>query len=129
MEAADYKAETDRLAKEVVQAEIEKNRENEIASAKERDSIAIENIKKQRRLNDLRSKFGNENGTFIFKGKVKIGMTKQMCVAAFGTPLNSKITKIKALNKEVFYYGNYLFHETLYFENDHLVKITNGSAL
>ena len=56
-------------------------------------------------------------------------MTKQMCIAALGTPFNFKITKTKNLNKEVDYYGIDVIHEILYFENNYLVKISNTMNL
>jgi hypothetical protein len=74
------------------------------------NSVAAENYK---------NKFGLENFISILQGKIRIGMTKEMCKLSWGTPqkINNTITSGK--NSEQWVYdSNYL-----YFENGKLIAI------
>lgn len=74
-----------------------------------------ENIKK----NNLISKFGKEYGILIYSKKVKVGMTKKMCIEAWGeTSLCRKFID-KEGESEVCQYNN----GTLVFRNGILTKI------
>lgn len=80
--------------------------------------IAVENLKSNNWIMDVktaeayRDKFGNENWLLILKGKIKIGMTEEMCLIAWGKP--NKINRAS--------YGDQWVYDDqyLYFENGKL---------
>ena len=55
----------------------------------------------------LKKRFGSENWQTILEGKVKIGMTKEMCLLSWGTPdkINETITAGKNSQQWVYYNG------------------------
>ena len=67
----------------------------------------------------LKKEYGEENWKLILKGKVKIGMTKEMCKISWGAPkeINETILEGKKSEQWVFK-DNYL-----YFDNDILTAI------
>lgn len=83
----------------------------------EKEKLAKEEVQKQ-----LIKKYGRTYGTLISEGKVKIGMTKEMCIDAWGKP--------KSVNKSS---GAWGVHEQwvyglktyLYFEGNKLTSIQN----
>lgn len=70
-------------------------------------------------VSNYKKKFGQENFEKILQGKVKIGMTKEMCKLSWGTPnsINKTITSGKNTEQWV-YSDNYL-----YFDNGRLTAI------
>ena len=66
-------------------------------------------------------RFGEVNGNLIFQGKVKIGMTKEMCETAWGKSLWSSKTTTEHGTIEILYYG---YGYSLYFDNG-ILKIIN----
>lgn len=68
----------------------------------------------------LINKFGQHNGELIAEGKVKIGMTPEMCRLAWGEPWDIEKTTTAAGTKEHWFYS---WKYNLYFENGVLVKI------
>lgn len=64
--------------------------------------------------------FGKTIGPDIAEGRIKIGMTKEMCIYAWGKPtdINRTITRNTVREQWVYDLGTYL-----YFENDKLVTI------
>ncbi|MBP7808840.1 MAG: hypothetical protein KA163_06080 [Bacteroidia bacterium] len=95
---------------------------------KEQDIIQSKNntasnaaVKKEKR-ESLIKKYGAKNGSLIADGQVVIGMTKQMCIDAWGKP--------KEINRTTGAYGIheqwvYNLKSYLYFENDILTTIQN----
>ncbi|MFA7445286.1 MAG: hypothetical protein WCY89_05015 [Flavobacteriaceae bacterium] len=69
-----------------------------------------------------KKKFGVENFNTIFKGKVKIGMTKEMCKLSWGEPTDVNKTAVAGKQTEQWVYGNGNY---LYFENNILTAIQN----
>lgn len=83
-----------------------------------RNEIKRKNIEK-RHLESI-SLFGQQNGELIAQGKVKIGMTKEMCQYAWGKPLwLNKTTTEKGIFENWFYFLGYSLH----FENGSLTRI------
>ena len=61
---------------------------------------------------NFRKKFGNENWKIILDGKVKIGMTKEMCELSWGEPKAINETISAGSKSEQWVYGkNYLYFE------------------
>jgi len=79
--------------------------------------LKAEKDRKEKHKADCISKFGKPKGTLIALGKIEVGMTEEMCEAAWGKPWD--ITK--AATKEAWFYS---WRFTLHFENKILVKIT-----
>lgn len=103
-----------KLAKENSQR-IQLERENDIRLQKLKDTINLENRKKE-----CIAKFGSELGTIIASHKVKIGMTKEMCRMSWGKPFWSDKTTTSTNKTENWYYG--LAH-SLHFEGNLLERI------
>jgi|SRR5690554_2826740 len=104
-------------------AEKELKKEQLIAKKKKEQLLKEENERneKVKHQEECVSKFGKTNGELIAQGKVKVGMTKEMCKVAWGTPYwTDKITTEHTV-REDWYYGYGL---SLHFENDKL-KIIN----
>jgi len=68
---------------------------------------------------NYKKKFGLENFNLILQGKIKIGMTKEMCKLSLGETkyINKTITSGKK-SEQWFYYDN-----DLYFDNGILTTI------
>lgn len=75
--------------------------------AKEREQAAKDAKYQQ----ELISKYGQENASLILNGKVKIGMTKEMCIASWGEPEKINTTTIGNIMDEQWVYdiGKYLY--------------------
>ncbi|MDR1678497.1 MAG: hypothetical protein LBR81_01840 [Prevotellaceae bacterium] len=65
------------------------------------------------------SKWGQQKGTLIADGKVQLGMTREMCTAAWGSPNSINKTIISGLVHEQWVYSG----SFLYFDNDVLTGI------
>lgn len=74
------------------------------------------------KVNQLKNKFGVSNFNLILSGKVKVGMTKEMCKCSWGEPedINKTIGSWGVHEQWVYSGGNYL-----YFENGILKTIQN----
>ena len=86
------------------------------------ESAKKEAAEKQQKIQLLCKKYGQTNGKLISEGKVKIGMTKEMCIDAWGKP--------KSVNKSSGAWGVheqwvYGLSSYLYFENGKLTSIQN----
>ncbi len=82
-----------------------------------------ERIKKEQQAKHLKeciAKWGKEKGTLIANKKVQIGMTKEMCTAAWGKPqsINTTISNHRTHEQWVYGIGTYL-----YFENGILITV------
>jgi len=91
---------------------------NQVASNNKAKKDAI--AKNNNRIDKLTQKYGKARAELISKGKVEIGMNKEMCTQSWGIPLKTDVEKTKAIIKETFIYG---WSKKLYFENGKLVKI------
>ena len=87
---------------------------NKLQGEKEAKYKAFLMQKKQ----DLISKYGLKNGTKIFDGEVELGMTKEMCLEAWGST-NSKLTN-NLIEIWIYSYGN-----SLSFKDDVLIQIVS----
>ena len=74
---------------------------------------------KKKELNNI-DKFGYEFGSLINKRKVVLGMTKEMCRASWGSPIDVNTTIIKGLTSEQWVYS---YKTYLYFSNGQLTAI------
>jgi hypothetical protein len=75
---------------------------------------------KEKFRNDCIDKFGQENGNLIAQGKIKIGMTSEMCETAWGMPFDSYKTTTVSNITENWYYG---WKRSLHFFNGILIRI------
>jgi len=104
------------------EAEKKMNQQQLIAKHKQEDKIRREKERKEKELFKLKciKKYGTINGELIAQGKVKIGMTKEMCRVAWGSPFWSDKTTTKYGVSESWYYG---FGNSLHFDNESLIII------
>lgn len=82
---------------------------------------AITAANKAKRKAELTKKFGSANAALILEGKVRIGMTKDMCEESWGHPDDINKTIGSWGTHEQWVYGN----SYLYFEGDKLTAIQN----
>jgi hypothetical protein len=92
------------------------------AKHKQEEKDRIEKDRKEKELFKLEciKKYGTAMGELIAQGKVKIGMTKDMCKIAWGTPLWTDKLTTEYGESEVWYYG---FGYSLNFEDNKLIII------
>lgn len=115
----DWKLEKDIIEKEKQDKisnqnlKLEKEKQNKEIILKEK--VAFEKRKKE-----CVEKFGNLNGELIALGKVKIGMSKEMCKKSWGIPIWSDKTTIEDGTIERWYYG---FDYSLHFVGNELKQI------
>lgn len=100
------KAELKKAADQEKQRKADDAEEKRIAAAQKKEYIA---------------KFGQQNGTLVAQGKVAIGMTKEMCVAAWGSPEDTHTTITAGRTREQWVYST--MRSYLYFEGNKLVAI------
>ena len=104
--------------------EVEKERQR--VAEEERQSREEARQKREEELQVLRDEYikmwGSELGNVIANGRVRVGMTQEMCRAAWGEPtsVNRTTTGRSTTEQWVYDYGNYL-----YFENGVLTTIQN----
>ena len=81
-------------------------------------SIAAKNKRKA----DLTKKYGASNANLILQGKIRIGMTKNMCLDSWGSPsdINKTIGSFGVHEQWVYGLGSYV-----YFENGVITTIQN----
>ena len=93
-----------------------------IAKLKLEEKIRLEKEKKEKEKyrNECISKFGQYNGELIAQGKVKIGMTTEMCKASWGLPYRTDRTTTEDAIMENWYYG---YSHSLHFNNGVLIRI------
>ncbi len=114
--------------KQIENEKIEKEKINREKQEKLIDKKNIENIKlakanneikKKLRKENLIKKYGYEYGTTIFEGQVAIGMTKEMCIDAWGKPhdINRTVGKEYIMEQWVYNLKSYL-----YFDKSGLLK-------
>ena len=93
-----------------------------IAEKKRTEKIKIDNekIAKENHRLDCVNKFGQNLGELIEQGKLRIGMTKEMCEISWGKPFYTSKTTTSYGFFENWYYG---FGYSLHFENGSLNRI------
>lgn len=104
------------------EAEKRLKREELIAKQK-KDEIEKANkikIAKESFLKECINRFGQVNGDLISRGKVKIGMTTEMCETSWGNPFDRYKTTTASGTKESWYYG---WKRSLHFVDGTLVRI------
>lgn len=104
------------------EAEYKMKKEQLVAKHKQEEKDRIDKERKEKELFKLECVkiYGSEKGELIAQGKVKIGMTQDMCKTAWGTPLwKNKVTTRHGVS-EVWYYG---IGYSLHFEDKILVLI------
>ena len=117
----------DSIAEVNRQENIEKQKEQNVIQEKlqteqdKKNKIDYAEKQKQRRIK-LIEKYGETDGELIFKGKVRIGMSKEMCIEAWGKP--------SQINRTTNAYGTheqwvYNLKSYLYFDSDALTTIQN----
>lgn len=84
--------------------------------------ILAERLAKNKRKANLIRKYGTAIANLIIQGKVRIGMTKQMCLESWGEPDDINTTIGSYGTHEQWVYGNGYY---LYFENGKLTNIQN----
>lgn len=99
---------------------LEKAHKETLAQKQEREKeILIENRRKE-----LIAEYGENFGNLIANGKVAIGMTKEMCIAAVGFPSNRYVATTAAGNSEIWVYNLTVSTiTTLYFDDNVLYLI------
>lgn len=93
-----------------------------IAEQKLEEKTMVEKEKKEKEKfkNECINKYGSYNGELIAQGKVKLGMTLEMCKVAWGVPFTtSKTTTVYGVDED-WYYG---FLYSLHFVNGVLRRI------
>lgn len=83
------------------------------------NKMALIAANKERRKAELIKEYGAENANLIIEGRVRIGMTKNMCVEAWGYPYDKNISIGSWGSHEQWVYGN----SYLYFEGNKLTAI------
>jgi len=99
-----------------------KEESKKISEGIQNKNIAEEKQQKQKfaiLLKNSINKYGNIYGELIANGKVKIGMTKEMCKAAWGNPFNINKTTTANNVMEIWNYIN----RKLIFLNSKLIEI------
>ena len=82
------------------------------------------NEKKEKHLSECISKFGKEKGEVIAQNKIEIGMTMEMCKAAWGAPWDSSKTKTLSGVNEIWFYN---WKYNLHFEKGILIMIEHSN--
>jgi hypothetical protein len=102
-------------------AKIEDERRRISEQQKRNRQIAEQKAREEQRKRDNITKYGVRYGALINEGRVAIGMTKEMCVQAWGKPRDINRTIREGLTEEQWVYG--FIDRYLYFENGILVTI------
>lgn len=106
------------LKKQIAEEKMQKQQE---AIQSKKNSATTAQAKKVRRENIIK-KYGANFGTLIADGKVAVGMTKEMCIAAWGKPQDINRTTGTFGVHEQWVYN---LKSYLYFENEVLTTIQN----
>ena len=97
----------------------EKNNHSTLTSNRKKEEQIKTNEREEYKLACI-NKYGKNYGECIAQKKVKIGMTIEMCIAAWGEPYNKTKTITENSTSEDYYYG---WHKSLHFENGNLSLI------
>ncbi|MDP3913425.1 MAG: hypothetical protein Q8R96_06790 [Bacteroidota bacterium] len=108
------------LEAEFKKQELQKQKREEEKRLDEQEREKKEELARIKFKNDCIAKWGQILGSLISDGKVKLDMNKEMCIAAWGNPININRTIVKGLIWEQWVYG---WGTYLYFDNDILKTI------
>lgn len=111
-----FDAEEERLIRDE-QAKIQANEDARKAA------IAEEKAAEAKRKAELVRRFGAEAGAKIAQGRVALGMSKEMCREAWGSPTYRQQAKTLTGTSEIWYYTFLYDDRRLVFANDKLVEI------
>lgn len=115
------------------EAELERKRQEKLAAQKveqEKERLRREaeqqerERKRQAEKQSLIAKYGAKFGALVFEHKVTLGMTKEMCLKAWGKPRNKVIRRVRFGTQEVWFYG---VSQYLVFDNGVLVECASRS--
>jgi hypothetical protein len=115
------------------EAELERKRQEKLAAQKveqEKERLRREaeqqekERKRQAEKQSLIAKYGAKFGALVFEHKVTLGMTKEMCLKAWGKPRNKVIRRVRFGTQEVWFYG---VSQYLVFDNSVLVECASRS--
>lgn len=101
--------------------ETEKKMQDSLLAKQKADEFRKRKAEKEFR-NDLIKEYGKELGNLIADGKVRLGMTKDMCEAAWGWPSNKSKAAVGSNVVEIWFYSG---DRWLKFVNNKLTQITN----
>jgi len=108
------------LESEFKKQELEKLKKEEQRKLEEQERNKREKQEEIKFRNDCIAKWGQNLGSLIADGKVKLGMNKEMCISAWGNPININRTILDGLTWEQWVYG---WGTYLYFKNNILSTI------
>lgn len=110
------------LETEFIKQELENKKKEEQLKKEEQERQKKEQLERIKFKNDCIAKWGAKMGGYIAEGKVVLGMSKEMCIAAWGQPININRTILRGLKTEQWVYG---WATYLYFDNGALSVIQN----
>lgn len=87
---------------------------------KEQESTYNHQLERKKWETNILSKYGDNYGNLIIANKVVLGMTQEMCAAAWGQPYDKNITIVSGLTHEQWVYS---YKTYLYFDNGKLTGI------
>jgi hypothetical protein len=108
------------LEKELKNQELEKKKNDEERRREEQERQKIKQEEKSKFRNECITKWGQKMGSYIADGKVVLGMNKEMCIAAWGNPIEINRTILHGLTSEQWVFG---WRTYLYFDNGVLSAI------
>jgi hypothetical protein len=118
---AEREVEMERKRQEQLAAQkVEQEKERQKREAEQREWKRKRQAEKQ----SLIAKYGAKYGALVFDHKVTLGMTKEMCLKAWGKPRNKVIRRVRFGTQEVWYYG---VSQYLVFDNGVLVECASRS--
>ena len=110
------------LETEFKQQELEKQKKEEQRLKEQQEQEQQEQQERIKFRNECIVKWGQKMGGYIADGKVILGMNKEMCIAAWGSPIDINKTIVRGLTSEQWVYG---WGTYLYFDNGVLSAIQN----
>ena len=110
------------LETEFKKRELEKQKKEEERQREQQERDKKEQQERIKFKNDCIAKWGQKMGAYIAAGKVVLGMNKEMCTAAWGSPIDINSTIVRGLTSEQWVYG---WGTYLYFDNGILRAIQN----
>ena len=102
------------LETEFKQQELEKQKKEEQRLKEQQEREKQEQQERIKFRSECIAKWGQKMGSYIADGKVILGMNKEMCTAAWGSPIDINRTIVRGLTSEQWVYG---WGTYLYFDN------------
>lgn len=87
---------------------------------KQEEQKALEKARAEKKRKEIIAKYGEKFGNLILVRKVDLGMSKEMCKLAIGSPINTIRSKSSIGTSDIWIYSSTSY---LRFENDRLVEI------